>query len=625
MSNRFHAYIFIGLFIAFIFSANSLRSFIVVNIIAYKNSVMHLRNRQKQRLNLQGISMSKSQSSSTPNTAPIRRCIAVIISILASGISISSSHASNERMATVDSQTNITTTMLPAVTTPLILELSASEQAKLIREGKLSSVALLSAYLARIDVLDKKIHSILSLNPNALNEARQKDADAAAGKPMGRLHGIPILVKDNIETSELPTTAGSIALANNHTQRDAPIIAKLKAEGAIILGKTNLSQWANFRSNDSISGWSALGGQTRNPHSMDRSPCGSSSGSGAAMAAQLASLAIGTETNGSIICPTAMNGIVGVKPTVGLLSRRHIVPISVTQDTAGPMTRSVEDAALMLSIMAGTDQADPYTTLADEKKRDYTKGLDQPLKGKRIGVFTAVQGKHSQIIDAFEAAAKTMQSLGAELVIIDKYETPKGFWPKALSVLKTEFKHELNLYLAEAAKEVQTRTLADVIAFNKTNEREMVLFDQSLFVDSQASNGYDEAYQETVAFLQNATRKEGIDKLLKEHNIDAIMMPSQTPAFLIDPVYGDSFSGGSAGAGWMAAIAGYPQVSVPMGDMKGLPINLSFMGKAWDEATLLNMAHLFEKESKAIIKPTFAVGAHETNYFKDAMLPLRAK
>lgn len=510
--------------------------------------------------------------------------------------------------------------------TRFIFELSASEQAKLIREGKLSSSALVSAYLARIDAMDRKgpnVQSILSLNPNAQTEAKLKDADQAAGKPLGRLHGIPIIVKDNIETSELPTTAGSTALTSNHTQRDAPIIARLRAEGAIILGKTNLSQWANFRSNDSVSGWSAIGGQTRNPHSLDRTPCGSSSGSGAAMAAQFASLAIGTETNGSIICPSAMNGIVGMKPTVGLLSRTHIVPISVTQDTAGPMTRSVADAALMLSIMAGTDTADPYTSLADERKRDYTIDLDKPLTGKRIGVFTAVQGKHPAIINAFESSASTMEALGAELVIIDKFDTPEGFWDKALNVLLTEFKHELNLYLENAAPTVKTRSLAELIIFNNGSKRELVVFDQSLFDRSQATTGYNKEYQENVAFLQNATRKEGIDLLLSQYKVDAIIMPSQTAAFLIDPVYGDSFAGGSAGAGWLAAIAGYPHISVPMGTMKGLPINLSFIGKAWDEALLLNLAHQYEKETKAMVKPSFATGAYQTPYFKAAMRPLK--
>lgn len=517
---------------------------------------------------------------------------------------------------------------LAITSTPLILELSASEQAKLIREGKLSSSELVSAYLTRIKAIDRdgpQIQSILSLNPNALKEAQQRDADVAEGKKLGRLHGIPILVKDNIETSELPTTAGAIALANNNTNRDAPIIARLKAEGAIILGKTNLSQWANFRSNDSVSGWSALGGQTRNPHSLDRSPCGSSSGSGAAIAAQLASLAIGTETNGSIICPAAINGIVGVKPTVGLLSRTHIVPISVTQDTAGPMTRSVEDAALMLSIMAGVDEQDPYTKHADEKKSDYTSSLEKPLKGLRIGVFTAVQSEHKEIIQAFEASAKLIQTLGAELVSIDKFETPTGFWDKSLDVLLIEFKYELNAYLSKAAPEVQTRSLSDIIAFNKTSERELVIFDQSLFEQSQSTEGYDENYRETLAYLQKTTREEGIDRLLKEYKVDAIIMPSRAAAFLIDPVFGDNSPGGVVGAGWLAAIAGYPHVSVPMGEMKGLPISLSFIGKAWDEALLLNIAYQYEQQTKAIMKPSFANSAFENPYFKEAMRPLPNK
>jgi amidase len=533
---------------------------------------------------------------------------------------------SNAQMASEVSPKHTAVVASTVLMTPSILDFSATQQATLISQGKLSSTELVSAYLTRIEAMDRKgpsLQSILSLNPNALGEAKQKDAEVAQGKTLGRLHGIPILVKDNIETSELPTTAGAIALAENNTQRDAPIIARLKAEGAIILGKTNLSQWANFRSTDSISGWSALGGQTRNPHSLDRSPCGSSAGSGAAIAAQFASLAIGTETNGSIICPAAMNGIVGVKPTVGLLSRTHIVPISVTQDTAGPMTRFVEDAALMLSIMAGTDPADPYTRLADSRKRDYTSDLDKPLKGKRIGVFTAVQGNHPAIISAFEASAKTMQALGAELVIIDNFETPEEFWDKALNVLLSEFKHELNLYLELAAPAVKARTLADLIEFNKTNKREMVLFDQSLFAQSQATTGYDEDYFNTVAFLQNSTRKQGIDLLLTKYNVDAIMMPSRNPAFLIDPVFGDNFTGGSAGAGWLAAIAGYPHVSVPMGEMKGLPINLSFMGKAWDESLLLNLAYHYEKEINAIIKPGFANGAYDTSYFEEAMRPLK--
>ncbi|MBF7074525.1 amidase [Glaciecola sp. MH2013] len=509
---------------------------------------------------------------------------------------------------------------------PDILDLSASQQAAMIAKGELSSEELISTYLQRIALLDSngpRVQSVLSLNPNALAEAKMRDLQVKNGEILGRLHGIPVLVKDNVETSELPTTAGAIALKDNMTGRDAPIIAKLKAEGAIILGKTNLSQWANFRSNDSVSGWSAIGGQTRNPHSLDRTPCGSSSGSGAAIAAQLASLAIGTETNGSIICPTAMNGIAGVKPTVGLLSRSRIVPISVTQDTAGPMTRSIEDAALMLSVMAGSDAADPYTEEADNKKEDYVGALKQSLKGKRLGVMKSVQSEHPAIIKAFESSLSELESQGVELVVIDEFSTPEGFWGKALDLLLIEFKHELNLYLADAAPQVKHRDLASLIAFNNENEREFAIFDQSLFLQAQEKDGYNEEYQEIRRFLAEATRTNGIDKLLADYEVDALVMPSQTPAFLIDPVYGDSFAGGFAGAGWLAAIAGYPQVSVPMGEMKGLPINLSFIGAKWDEATLLNFAYQYEQKTKAIIKPTFANGAFDHKRFKEAMRPMK--
>jgi amidase len=505
------------------------------------------------------------------------------------------------------------------------LSATANEQAQAIKSGELSAYALTKAYLARIEMLDRqgpRVQAVLSINPDALTQAKQADLDVLNNKTLGALHGIPILVKDNIETSELATTAGSLALLSNKTNRDAPIIAKLKAQGAIILGKTNLSEWANFRSNDSVSGWSAIGGQTRNPHSLERTPCGSSSGSGAAIASRMAPLAIGTETNGSIICPSAMNGVVGVKPTVGMLSRTHIVPISVTQDTAGPMTRSVKDAALMLSAMAGNDPQDPATANANQYATDFAAELDKSIKGKKIGVFKAVQSDHPEIIAAFEKASKQLEAMGAELVVIDTFETPENFWTNALNVLLIEFKHELNKYLASTPKSVESRTLEDLIAFNQNNEREFAIFDQSLFLQAQDTNGYDEEYKTALAFLRNATRTNGIDKLLKDYDVDAIIMPSQTPAFLIESVYGDSFAGGFAGAGWLAAIAGYPHVSVPMGQMKGLPINLSFIAGQWDDAMLLNIAYQYEQASQQLIEPTFPASAIEHPYFKDKLVPL---
>jgi amidase len=505
-----------------------------------------------------------------------------------------------------------------------IIQLSAYDLANKISSQEVSSVDAVNAYLKRIEQLDRqgpRIQAVISLNPSALELAATLDAEAKAGKLRGPLHGVPVLIKDNIESANMATTAGSLALLANNTKRDAPIIAKLKAAGAIILGKTNLSEWANFRDGDSVSGWSAVGGQTRNPHSLDRTPCGSSSGTGAAIAAQYSPLGIGTETNGSIICPSAMNGVVGVKPTVGLLSRTHIVPISVSQDTAGPMTRSVKDAALMLSVMAGSDTKDAATKLADSQKQNYVDALATPLTGKKLGVFRSVQSDHPEIIAAFDQAIETLKAQGVEMVEMEEFETPEGFWEKSLQVLLVEFKHELNLYLANAAPEVAHRSLAELIEFNNGSAREMSIFTQSLFEDAQATEGYNEEYQQALSFVQKATRDDGIDKMLKQYGVDAIIMPSQTPAFLIDPVFGDSFPGGFAGAGWMAAIAGYPHVSVPMGNMRGLPINVSFMGAKWDDALLLNFAYQYEQASNKIVHPEMVQGSIEHSRFKEAMTP----
>ena len=506
-----------------------------------------------------------------------------------------------------------------------LFDLYAHQQAELIAQGKISATELVKSYLIRINELDRagpNVQAILSINMEALKEAKLKDKMVAEGKTLGMLHGVPVLVKDNIETSGLPTTAGSLALQDNLTLRDAPIIARLKAEGAIILGKTNLSEWANFRDKDSISGWSAMGGQTRNPHSLDRSPCGSSSGSGASIAAQFASLAIGTETNGSIICPATMNGIVGFKPTVGLLSRTHIVPISVTQDTAGPMTRSVKDAALMLTAMAGTDPKDPSTEMADLKKVNYLSTLDQSIAGKRIGVLRSTQSEHPEIIDAFNEALAELTKQGAILVEIDKFSPPKDFWDKSLQVLLIEFKQELNKYLNSTPDTVSTRSLEELIAFNEQAKRELSLFPQSLFYDAQKTQGYTEEYTELVSFLQEATRNNGIDGMMQEYNVELLVSPSQTPAFLIDPVYGDSFPGGYAGAGWMAAIAGYPHATVPMGHMKGLPFGISFIGTAYSDALLLNVAYQYEQASMKRMTPSFAQGAVSHPHLKEAMAPL---
>lgn len=515
-----------------------------------------------------------------------------------------------------------TSSTTPETTQPSIdvTQFTAFDIAEKIKSREITSEQVVEAYLTRIQQYDGLINSIIALNPAAIEEAIKKDQDVSDGRQLGLLHGVPILVKDNIETKELPTTAGSLALANNETKRDAPIIERLRAEGAIILGKTNLSEWANFRSNDSISGWSGVGGQTRNPHSRDRSACGSSSGTGAAIAAQFAPLGIGTETNGSIMCPSAMNGVVGFKPTVGMMSRHHIVPISFTQDTAGPMTRSVKDAALMLSVMAGSDSNDSATKLADSKKSAFAEGLNGDIKGMKIGVLRFAQGDRTAVTQAFEETIVVMQSLGAQIIDIDEFTPTDGLGANELLVLETEFKATLNDYLSDAAYAVKTRSLTDLIEFNNGSERELALFDQSLLISSQEKGSLEEdVYQSAVRDLLKSTREDGIDKLLQESGADVLMVPSRPAAFLIDPVYGDNYSGGSVGAGWLAAIAGYPIITVPMGSEKGLPLGVGFMSTAWDDATVLKVGYAYEQASNKILTPTFAQSAFELEQTASAL------
>jgi len=507
---------------------------------------------------------------------------------------------------------------------PVLYDLSATELAAGIRNGSFTSEQLVRGYLDRIEALNPLLNAVIAVNPEALAEAARLDQEAALGQWRGRLHGIPVLVKDNVETRELPTTAGSTALLDNATGRDAPIIARLRAEGAIILGKTNLSEWANFRDDASMSGWSGVGGQTHNPHSLDRSACGSSSGSGAAIAAMFAPLAIGTETNGSIMCPAAMNGIVGFKPTVGLLSRTHIVPISVSQDTAGPMTRTVADAALMLSVMAGSDPADSATKDADNFAVDFTSTLDGDIAGLRIGVLRFAQGDRPAISAAFDEAMTVLASAGAVLVDIADFTRPENFGEHSLRVLEVEFKHSLNAYLAAAAPAVASRSLAELIRFNDQSPRELALFAQSLFVSSdQSPDLNDPAYLESLRFIQEQTRQEGIDRLLQQYAVDVLVMPSRPAAFMIDAVYGDNYPGGPVGAGWLAAIAGYPIINVPMGQEKGLPLGLAFTASAWQDALVLKVGHAYEQASRQIILPQFPANASEVSATASAMQPFQ--
>jgi len=441
-----------------------------------------------------------------------------------------------------------------------LAQLAADIQAKTI-----TSAALTQAFLDRIAAVDDggpMLNAVLALNPNALADAKALDAELAAGKIRGPLHGVPILLKDNIETLDpMATTAGSLALQDNRTGRDAPLVARLRAAGAVILGKTNLSEWANFRSNGSTSGWSAVGGQTRNPHALNRNTCGSSSGSGAAVAAGMVTMAVGTETDGSITCPASVNGIVGFKPTVGMVSRTHVVPISHSQDTAGPMTRTVREAALLLGAMAGSDPADPATAEADKHVTDFAAALSaQSLKGARIGVMRFATGFGTDGL--LEAALKVLRDQGATLVDITKMEGLRAMGTAESLVLHSELKADLNAYLATTPPAVKARTLTDLIAFNKANAvREMALFEQETFEKSDLLPPLtDPAYLKARADSLRIAGPEGIDRMLAENKLDALVGPTMPPAWPIDAVNGDQISGG--GAGSLAAVAGYPHLTV---------------------------------------------------------------
>jgi len=493
-----------------------------------------------------------------------------------------------------------------------------------LTSGATTSEALVQAYLdriARIDRAGPALRSVLALNPHAMEDARALDAERRAGKPRGPLHGIPILVKDNIETSDpIPTTAGSLALVQNMTGRDAPLVARLRAGGAIILGKTNLSEWANIRSSQSISGWSAVGGLTRNPYALDRNACGSSSGSGAAGAASLAAATIGTETDGSITCPASINGLVGIKPTVGLVSRTYVVPISHTQDTAGPMARGVADVALLLTLMAGSDPADPATKDADERKANYVAALDaNALKGKRIGVLSFLSGYHAATDAAFAQAIDELKAAGAEIVGIKNFPHLEKINEAELVVLLSDLKTDLNAYLADLPRAVAVRSLDDVVAFNARTPAEMALFGQELFLQAQQTKGpADAAYRKAAALAKRMAGREGIDRLLKQHKLDALVAPTGGPAWTTDVVTGDHFLGA---ASTLPAVAGYPHITVPMGEVQGLPVGISFIGPAWSESKLIGMAYAFEQRTHARKAPRYLQSVEDREDVRSALSP----
>ena len=525
-----------------------------------------------------------------------------ITALLSFVLVLCASTGSNAAESHTDSEaTSVSTTETLESYAPLgLLGASLPEIAAALASEETTSEALVVGYLARIEGIDwagPTLQSVLIVNPAARDLAKASDARRASGELLGPLDGVPILLKDNIESADaMPTTAGSLALAANLTGRDSPLVAGLRSQGAIILGKTNLSQWANFRSNDSISGWSALGGQVRNPHMLDRSPCGSSSGSAAAVAASLTAGAVGTETNGSVICPATVNGVVGFKPTVGLVSQQYIVPISFSQDTAGPMTKTVEGSAMMLTAMATGEQG-----------IDYREGLDlTALEGKRIAVARFAQGSNQEVVALFDQALAELVAAGAELVEVAEHDTPGDFWPSALEVLEVEFKATLDDYLADAAPAVKSRSLEAVIAFNKAHaDRELALFGQDLFETSVEKPGLDaEAYIEARDSIQKATRELGIDQILAEHKVVAIVSPSGPLAPRVDPINGDVWPEW-AGAGWMAAVAGYPHLTVPMGTLDGLPIGLSFIGGHSTDSLVLSLGYAYEQRTKLRAEPMY--------------------
>jgi amidase len=464
-----------------------------------------------------------------------------------------------------------------------------------MQRGKTSSAEIVDWYLQRIETIDRngpRLNSIIEVNPDARSIARALDEEWRASGPRGPLHGIPVVLKANIDTADqMYTSAGSLALADHVPAADAFLVKRLRNAGAVILGKANLSEWANFRSSRSSSGWSSVGGQTLNPYDTARSPCGSSSGSGVAVAANLTVVAVGTETDGSVVCPSGINGIVGIKPTLGLVSRSGIIPIAHSQDTAGPMARTVRDAAILLTAMTGIDADDPATASA-EVHHDYSANLTADgLNGRRIGVVRSWYGAGSNPnVDAlFEAAVETLRASGAE--IVDDIEFEAGdIYDDEYEVLLYEFRADLNAYLESSGAPVQS--LADVIAYNDANaDRVMPIFGQEIFLLAAEKGPLtDEAYREALSGSKDAARGL-LDSAMEEHQLDALIAPTNGPAWMIDHINGDSFSIGSSS---LAAISGYPNITVPTGYVSGLPIGLSFIGKAWNEKQLIEMAYAFE-------------------------------
>lgn len=478
--------------------------------------------------------------------------------------------------------------------------------------GERTARSIVQLYLERIEALDgqgPELRSVIETNPDALEIAAQLDEERRTRGPRGPLHGIPVALKDNIDTRDrTTTTAGSLALEGSVPPRDSFVAQQLREAGAVILAKANMSEWAYFRGERATSGWSARGGQCKNPYALDRNPCGSSSGSAAAASANLATLTIGTETGGSIMCPSSTNGIVGIKPTVGLWSRSGIIPISHSQDTAGPMCRTLRDAALLLGALAGEDPRDPATAASQGRAHvDYAAFLDpEGLRGARIGVVRSFGGFSPDVLALFEDALDATRAGGA--ILVDPADLPTAAWNDALplTLLEYEFKANLNAYLTALGPDAPVKSLAEVIAFNEANaEREMPFFGQERLVASQARGPLtDPEYQNAIRTVQQRTREDGIDAVMDRHGLDALVAPTRGEAWLTDHILGDRLEGGSSAG--PAAIAGYPDITVPMGFVSGLPVGVSFFGRAWSEPVLLRIAYGYEQATRHRTPPTFA-------------------
>lgn len=491
-------------------------------------------------------------------------------------------------------------------------EITVAQIGEGMKSGRWDSVALVRAYLDRVAALDQggpQLRAVIEINPDAEKIAREMDAERKAGKVRSALHGIPVLIKDNIATADrMQTTAGSLALMNAGApgNKDSFVAAQLRKAGAVILGKTNLSEWANFRSNHATSGWSGRGGQTHCPYALDRNPSGSSSGSGAAASANLCAVAVGTETDGSIVSPSCSNGLVGIKPTVGLVSRSGIVPISHSQDTAGPMARTVADAAALLTALAGIDPTDEATLAArGQIAPDYTRFLDpNGLRGLRVGVVAKFTGFLPSVDSLFQEAVSAIKSAGAEIIEPVDLAT-MGKWDKdEETVLQYEFKADLNKYLEALGPQARVHSLADVIAFNRDHAaQEMPFFGQETMIQSQERPGLDSPeYTKALSACRRLTRAEGIDAMMDQHKLDVLIGATGTPAWLTDLIDGDNpvFSDSS-----LPAVAGYPHITVPMGEIFGLPVGVSFMGRAWSEPTLIKAAFAYEQATKHRKPPRF--------------------